>query len=151
MTRFLSIAVFSAVFLLAACDQPADDDPSTIDVDTTMTEQDARPGDGTDVQSDEATSAQMQDGVQEVRITVRNDGYEPDRIELQHGVPARLVFIQEATSPCAAEVQVPAFEVEKTELPRGEETVVEFTPDETGEFSFVCGMEMLSGTLLVRS
>lgn len=150
MIRYLGIAAFAAVFVLAGCDQPVDD-PSTIDIDTTSLEQDTVYANGTAAEGADAVRAQVHDGVQEARITVRNDGYEPNRIELQQGVPTRLVFVQESTSPCAAEVQIPAFDIEKTPLSRDEETVVEFTPDESGDFSFVCGMEMLSGTLLVRS
>jgi plastocyanin domain-containing protein len=95
--------------------------------------------------------ADRQNGTQEVRITVRNDGYSPATIELEQNVPARLVFIQESTSRCAEQIQIPAFGVERTNLPEGQETVIEFTPDRTGEFAFVCGMDMLEGTILVRS
>lgn len=90
-------------------------------------------------------------GYQVVRIVVRNAGYEPASIRLKAGVPAKLVFVQEADSHCAAQVQIPAFGVPVTDLPAGRETVVEVTPKEAGTFSFTCGMDMLRGTILVAS
>lgn len=141
MNRLLSLLL--PIILLAAAGCGSDtQDPAVIDTDTTAVEADTLRS---------AAAADVQGGYQQVRITVRNDGYEPARISLQEGVPARLIFEQQATSACAGAVQIPAFDVAATDLPQGEETVIEFTPDETGEFQFVCGMEMLSGTLVVRS
>lgn len=91
------------------------------------------------------------DGYQIVRVIVRNTGYEPDRIQLEAGVPAKVVFVQEADSHCASQIQIPDFGVPVTDLPEGRETVVEFSPEQAGTFTFTCGMSMMRGTILVSS
>jgi plastocyanin len=90
-------------------------------------------------------------GWQVVRVVVRDTGYEPDRIRLEAGVPAKIVFVQEATSRCAAQIRIPDLGVQVTDLPRGEETIVEFTPRTPGTYSFTCGMDMMRGTIIVAS
>ena len=91
------------------------------------------------------------DGYQVVRVIVRNTGFEPARIELQAGVPAKFVFVQEGDSHCAAQVQIPELGVPTTDLPEGQETVVEFSPEQAGTYTFTCGMNMMKGTILVSS
>jgi Cu(I)/Ag(I) efflux system membrane fusion protein len=93
--------------------------------------------------------ATMADSVQTVEVTIGPDGFSPQRIELDAGVPARLVFTRTTESTCATNVQVPAFDVEPTDIPMNEPTAITFTPDETGRFTFACGMNMIKGTLLV--
>lgn len=146
MRKTALFSILAALIMFtSACDSPDESatDP-TIDQQTTV--QETEPAPETD-----ATRAELRDGTQEVRIYVRNEGYSPSNIELQEGVPARLIFVQEGTSRCAEQVQIPAFGVERTDLPEGQETVVEFTPDESGRFTFICGMDMLEGTIVVRS
>lgn len=89
------------------------------------------------------------EGYQVVRVVVRDTGYTPDRIRLQAGVPVKMVFVQESTSHCAAQIMIPAMGVPATDLPPGKETVVEFSPAEAGTYAFTCGMDMLRGTLEV--
>ena len=78
-------------------------------------------------------------------------GYSAERIALKAGVPARLVFTRTAEGGCTHQVQVPAFGIEATDLPVGEPVAVEFTPEESGEFAFACGMDMARGMLVVQS
>ncbi len=91
------------------------------------------------------------DGYQVVRVIVRNTGYEPDKIHLQAGMPAKLVFVQRADTQCASQIQIPSLGVPVTDLPQNKETVVEFSPKEAGMFTFMCGMDMMRGTILVTS
>lgn len=98
-----------------------------------------------------AEQARMEDGFQVVNITVSEAGYQPTRILLEEDVPARLIFHRTVDAECAEQVQIPEFGVEKTDLPLNQDVAIEFTPSETGEFKFLCGMEMLKGTLVVKS
>ena len=98
-----------------------------------------------------ATEPRMEDGVQVVDVTVGPMGYEPLQIQLEAGVPARLVFTRTVEGECPSQVQIPAFSVEKTELPMNQPVAIEFTPDEAGTFQFVCGMDMMEGTLVVKA
>jgi plastocyanin domain-containing protein len=96
-----------------------------------------------------ADAAPLQDGVQVVRITVGPTGYRPQRVQLREGVPARLLFERTAGSACSEHVQIPSLGIERTPLPLGEPVAVEFTPTTSGSFAFLCGMDMLEGTLVV--
>lgn len=91
------------------------------------------------------------DDVRTVEITVTDRGYEPSQIELIAGEPVRLAFHQEAKSACAHSVKSADLGIETTDLPPGETTFIEITPEATGEFTFACGMGMLKGTLIVAA
>ena len=99
----------------------------------------------------EPTAARMEDGVQVVEIEAGPYGYEPASVALEAGVPARLVFTRTVDSDCSSQVKVPAFDVAATDLPMDEPVAVEFTPTQGGDYTFVCGMDMQRGTLVVQS
>ncbi len=96
-----------------------------------------------------AVPASMVDGVQVIDVTVTDTGYEPSRIALKAGVPARITFDQKGTTECVWTVQIPDLNIGKTDIPSGERTPVEFTPEKPGEYGFTCGMHMLKGSLVV--
>jgi membrane fusion protein, heavy metal efflux system len=93
--------------------------------------------------------AQQEDGVQSVTITVTSDGFQPDRIDLKRGLPARLTFVREVEATCATSVTIQEFNI-KQDLPFKAPVAVEFTPDKAGTFEFTCGMKMISGKIVVR-
>ena len=97
-----------------------------------------------------ATKPTIEDGVQVVPIVVSDDGYSPSVIELEAGVPARLVFDRKTPSRCLEKVVVPGLDIGPVSLPYGGQTPVEFTPEHEGRFRFACGMDMFRGTLLVK-
>ena len=98
-----------------------------------------------------ATTAARDDaaGVQEIEVVVRG-GYSPDRIEVSQGRPVRLTFIRKESNPCTEQVILGDFGISRT-LPEGERVPVEFTPDQAGEFTFHCGMNMVRGKLVVTT
>ena len=83
----------------------------------------------------------------EVSVRVRG-GYQPDTIRAEAGVPLRLVFRREESSPCSEQVVFPALG-KSAMLPQGERVAVELLPEEPGEYEFTCAMGMLHGTLVV--
>jgi plastocyanin domain-containing protein len=87
-------------------------------------------------------------GVQDVRITVKG-GYTPDTIVVQAGKPVRLQFYRDETADCSERVVFEDFGIDSA-LPAFQTTAVEFTPQEAGEFRFRCGMNMLTGLLVVE-
>ncbi|WP_224364927.1 cupredoxin domain-containing protein [Hyalangium versicolor] len=98
--------------------------------------------------SDAKAEAKAAEPVQEV--TIRVDGsYNPGQVQVKKGVPVRLRFQRKDTAGCSEELVIPDFGVKKS-LPGLSETVVEFTPDKTGTFPFMCGMGMLKGQLVVN-
>ena len=93
----------------------------------------------------------MVQGEQVVAITIGSRGFEPAQIELKAGVQARLVFTRQTEQTCATNVQIPDLGVPTTELPMDKAVAITVTPKENGTFTFACGMDMIKGTLLVRS
>jgi plastocyanin domain-containing protein len=83
----------------------------------------------------------------EVSVRVRG-GYQPDTIRAEAGVPLRLVFRREESSPCSEQVVFPALG-KSAMLPQGERVAVELLVDDPGEYEFTCAMGMLHGTLVV--
>ncbi|HEX9766565.1 MAG TPA: heavy metal translocating P-type ATPase [Nitriliruptorales bacterium] len=96
----------------------------------------------------QATAAHLRDGVQAVTVTVKG-GYSPDVIRVTQGVPVRITFDRQESGDCTSRVVFPDFQVSKN-LPAFGSATVEFTPTETGEFGFACGMNMVHGKMLVE-
>jgi hypothetical protein len=88
------------------------------------------------------------DHANEARIEVSSKGFTPARASLQAGIPARLTFIRTDTDNCATEIVVPEYGIRKP-LPLKQQVVIEFTPRK-GDLAFACGMNMLSGKVLVK-
>lgn len=88
-------------------------------------------------------------GVQEIKITVKG-GYAPDVIAVKAGQPVRLDFYRDETASCSEQVVFRDFGVIK-DLPAYETTSVEFTPEEPGEYTFTCGMNMMRGKVVVEA
>ncbi|HYE65079.1 MAG TPA: cupredoxin domain-containing protein [Pyrinomonadaceae bacterium] len=89
-----------------------------------------------------------EEGVQEIKVTVRG-GYSPDVIIVREGAPVRLNFYRDETASCSDRVIFGDFGIAR-ELPAFQTTSIEFTPDQTGEFTFTCGMNMMRGKLIVE-
>ena len=87
-------------------------------------------------------------GVQEVKITVKG-GYSPDVVVVRQGRPVRLDFYRDETASCSEQVIFGDFGIAR-DLPAYRTTPVEFTPDQPGEFTWTCGMNMLRGKLIVQ-
>jgi Cu+-exporting ATPase len=96
----------------------------------------------------QARRAEVRGGRQEVEITVKG-GYSPSVIQVQQGVPLRLVSDRQERGECTSEVVFPDFRLRRA-LPAFARTTVDLTPERPGEFGFACGMNMVHGTLLVE-
>jgi plastocyanin domain-containing protein len=87
-------------------------------------------------------------GVQEIKITVKG-GYSPDVVVVREHVPVRLNFYRDETASCSEQVIFQDFGISR-HLPPFKTTSIEFTPDRAGEFTFMCGMSMMRGKLIVE-
>jgi plastocyanin domain-containing protein len=96
----------------------------------------------------EETACTKNPTVQEIKVTVKGE-YSPDRIVVKKGRPVRLVFYRDDDSECTAKVDIPGLKIKK-DLPVKQETAVELTSAEEGEYTVVCGMQMLKGKLVVQ-
>jgi plastocyanin domain-containing protein len=98
---------------------------------------------------DKVSAAVGASGVQEIKVTVKG-GYSPDVIVVKQGQPVRLDFYRDETASCSEQVIFGDFGIVR-DLPAYKMTPVEFTPDQSGEFTFTCGMNMLRGKLVVEA
>jgi len=94
-----------------------------------------------------SSRAVAEGGVQVLTVAVKG-GYSPDVIEVEQGVPVRLLFDRQEAGDCSSRVVFPDFKVNQ-DLRAYATTAVEFTPLELGEYGFACGMNMLRGTVKV--
>lgn len=84
-----------------------------------------------------------------IQVTVSGDGYEPSQVSVKKGQPVKLAFYRADANNCGGEVVFAAQKITK-KLPVGETVLVEFTPPDSGEITFACGMNMLKGKVLVQ-
>lgn len=77
-------------------------------------------------------------------------GYSPSVIELTKNRPATLTLLRTDPSDCLDQLIIPEWHIMRT-LPLNKEISITFTPDETGEFPFHCGMNMFHGKIVVKS
>ena len=105
----------------------------------------------TDAPEPPPAAARIEGGVQTAEIAVGAEGYEPASVALRAGVPARLVFTRTTDDTCGKTVHSEVLGIPETRLPLGQSVPIEFTPDEAGQFTFACGMDMMEGTVVIRS
>jgi plastocyanin domain-containing protein len=86
-------------------------------------------------------------GPQEVEILVQG-GYSPAIVKARRGRPLRLRFNRQEEAACSDVVVFPDFGIRR-DLPAFHITLVDLVPNRTGEFTFVCGMNMLRGKIIV--
>lgn len=84
-----------------------------------------------------------------VRITVSKNGFSPSSITTEQGSPLTLIFKRPKNEGCGNKVIFPTLNITK-DLPVGKNVTIKFTPTETGNISFTCGMGMLKGNIVVN-
>jgi plastocyanin len=85
----------------------------------------------------------------EVKVLVTEHGYEPAKVTVRAGTPARITFVRTTDKTCGTEVVFPSLNIKRA-LPLNQPVAIEFTPKSSGEIGFVCGMNMLRGTVVVQ-
>ena len=86
-------------------------------------------------------------GIQEATVTV-SKGYQPKRVIVEAGYPVRLHFERQNPSHCYDRLLIPDLAIAVDLTP--ETTTVEFTPEQAGEYEFMCGMKMNRGVIEVH-
>ena len=87
--------------------------------------------------------------LQEATITLTDKGYEPVRLKLRRGIPARLTFVRKFAATCATEIIIEKYNI-KRELPINQPVVIEFTPLKSGELEYTCSMKMVGGKFDIK-
>ncbi len=94
-----------------------------------------------------AASGGKADGT--VAISVTEKGFVPAEVTVDRGKPVTLVVTRKTEHTCAKEFVMAAEHIEE-KLPLNQAVAITFTPDEPGEIRFACGMDMVSGKVIVR-
>lgn len=92
------------------------------------------------------SKAELQDGVQILRMAATRMGYTPNVLYVQKGIPVKWVVSGEQVTSCNNEIIVPSMKIEQ-KLKRGE-TVIDFIPQDR-DIPFSCWMGMLRGVIKV--
>lgn len=85
-----------------------------------------------------------------IEIAVTAKGFEPARVKVAKGVPLKLVVTRKTDDTCAKEIVIPDENL-KADLPLNKPVTLSFTPTKSGEIRYACGMNMVSGVLVVAS
>lgn len=86
--------------------------------------------------------------IQGAKIELTEQGFEPAKIALRAGMPARLTFVRTTDKTCGTEIVLPSLNIRRA-LPLNEAVQIEFTPANAGELAFTCGMNMLKGVIVI--
>ena len=110
-----------------------------------------RPGSSTNASATSASSSDRRstEAAQTAKVLVNEQGYEPAKVTLRAGTPARITFVRTTDKTCGTEVVFPSLNIKRA-LPLNEPVVIEFTPAVSGDIAFACGTNMLHGTVVVR-
>lgn len=84
-----------------------------------------------------------------VKVTVSSKGYEPSEIKIEKNKPVKLAFYRSDANNCGGEVVFSKLNINR-KLPVGEVVLVEFTPQNSGEIAFSCGMDMMKGKVIAN-
>jgi len=87
--------------------------------------------------------------VQEAKVIVTDASFDPQKVVLRAGVPARLTFTRTSDRTCATAIVFASLSIRR-DLPLNQPVTIEFTPDKAGQIAFACGMNMLRGVVVVQ-
>ncbi len=96
-----------------------------------------------------ASDGRSNEAAQTAKVVVNEQGYDPAKVVLRAGTPARITFVRTTDKTCGTEVVFPSLNIRRA-LPVNEPVVIEFTPSKGGEIAFMCGMNMLHGSVVVQ-
>lgn len=101
---------------------------------------------GSEAQSN-GSEAQIKDGVQNVTTSLASGQYEP--IQVKAGIPVKWTITAEqgTINGCNGTMVIPQYGIQKT-LKTGD-NIIEFTPTESGTFTYSCWMGMIRSTITV--
>lgn len=84
-----------------------------------------------------------------IEVTVTGDGFVPATIRVKKGEKVRLAVTRKTERTCATEIVIKDLGINQ-KLPLNQVVAVEFTPAKTGNLRYACGMDMISGVLVVE-
>jgi plastocyanin domain-containing protein len=86
---------------------------------------------------------------QSVILSVTENGFEPSTINVKPGTNVDLKITRKTNSTCAREILIPSKNIKK-ELPLNKAVNIQTGKLERGEITFACGMNMVTGVIVVK-
>jgi plastocyanin domain-containing protein len=83
-----------------------------------------------------------------IEISVTKEGFVPSTIKVKKGEKVKLVVTRKVERTCATEIVIRDQGINQP-LPLNKPVTVEFTPSKSGQLRYACGMDMISGVILV--
>ena len=94
-----------------------------------------------------AEAAVLDGGVQKIEMTVGVDGYSPNILVVQKGLPTIWQIYGKEINVCTKDLSIP--DAGFIQPLREGKNEIRFTPEKTGEILFACGMNMLMGKIVI--
>jgi plastocyanin domain-containing protein len=88
------------------------------------------------------------DGTRSIPINVNDEGFDPSKITAKPGEKLELVFTRRTKGECGSQVKVADGAV--TDLPLESPVKIAVTAPPSGQLSFACGMDMMTGVVVVN-
>jgi plastocyanin domain-containing protein len=85
----------------------------------------------------------------QVDITITSEGFQPAEIQAKAGVPLHLVITRTTDRTCARQIVIRDLGVRR-DLPLNQAVAIDITPKQTGQLRYACGMDMVSGVIIVK-
>lgn len=86
---------------------------------------------------------------QAIEVTVTSAGFVPADLKVKQGQPVKLVVTRKTERTCATEIVIKDQGIHQ-KLPLNQPVVVAFTPKKAGQLRYACGMDMISGVIVVE-
>ncbi len=94
-------------------------------------------------------TAYAKDSTQEISLQVTEKGFEPSEIKVKPGTHVLLKVTRKTEATCATQIQMKEKKIKK-ELPLNKEVAVDLGTLKNGDVRFACGMDMVSGHVVVE-
>ncbi len=86
---------------------------------------------------------------QTINLSVTEKGFEPEKITVKPGTHVILKVTRKTDSTCATQIKISEKKIKKN-LPLNKEVSVDVGTLEKGKIGFACGMDMISGFIVVE-
>jgi plastocyanin domain-containing protein len=86
---------------------------------------------------------------QVIELQVTEKGFEPNQIDVKPGTDVTLKVTRKTDSTCATAISIPSLKVKK-DLPLNKSVSVDLGKLDKGEVRFACGMDMVSGHIIIH-
>jgi plastocyanin domain-containing protein len=96
-----------------------------------------------------ALAQNVQQAGKAIEISVTGEGFVPANIQVKKGQPGKLVVTRKTERTCATEIVIRELGINQP-LPLNKPVTVQFTPVKSGQLRYACGMDMISGVIVVQ-